>query len=50
MAASLKEFREFAQECSRWADETNRNGTARYCENWPRPGCKRRCSSNVAWD
>ena len=49
MPSSPKEFREFAQECLRWADETNRNGTDKYCEIWPQPGCKRHCSLNVAW-
>jgi hypothetical protein len=27
----------------------DRNGTAKYCGKWPRPGCKRPCSLNVAW-
>ena len=50
MAASPKEFREFAQDCLRWADETQSlNGTARYCWTSPKPGCKRHCSLNVAW-
>jgi hypothetical protein len=36
MAASPKEFREFAQECLRWADETKKAAPsdARFTARW----------------
>jgi hypothetical protein len=49
MAASPKEYREFAQDCLRGAAETKSERHRQILLEMQRPGCKRHWRWNVVW-